>query len=153
MNLGEGLIPSPFLMIGGRKMKLSKEFKDEVMRRIRNQKNLIPIFENVYDIPQRLNEYDSTMFVVYNHKKEQFEVHSLENKGNTHCFNVENNRLDIRVLYRLYENDLRVHGKDIFRRIEQGEEKLRKQRDKEYRNFVRDFADEAQSMFAHDAWL
>ena len=46
-------------------------------RRKRKQYSLVE--DNVYDIPRRLKEYDPSMFVLYNHIRGTFEVHSTDN--------------------------------------------------------------------------
>ena len=58
---------------------------------------LIKIFEDVFDITKRLKEIDSTYFVVFNTKKQKFEIHS-SNQKNSYCFTVPNNTLDSRAV-------------------------------------------------------
>jgi hypothetical protein len=49
-------------------------------------------------------------------------------------------------------NDLRVHGEEIFKRIDRAEEKARIREERDRKNFDTAFAKEFQSAFAKDAW-
>ena len=59
---------------------------------------LIKIYEDVFDITKRLKEIDRNYFVVFNTKKQKFEVHNKSQK-NTYCLSVPYNTLDIRTIF------------------------------------------------------
>ena len=58
---------------------------------------LIRIIDDVFDISRRLKEIDSNYFVVFNTKKQKFEIHNKSQK-NTYCLTVSNNKLDCRAV-------------------------------------------------------
>lgn len=128
-------------------------FQHEVKLRTEKRPYLYPIFSHIYDIPRRVNEYDRSFFVVFNKSNQRYEVHSLDYPGdNTHSLTIPYEELDERTLHHIYKNDIRVHGAEIFRRLEWAEEKERIRKEREEKNLARDFAIEHQSAFAKDAW-
>lgn len=132
---------------------MKKYFEDEVYRRTERRPYLIPIFSHVYDIPRRVHEYDSSFFVVFNKNNQKYEIHSLDYpEDNTISCTVPYEELDSRTLIHLWENDIRVHGKEIFKRVEMAEEKARIRKERARKQFDIDFAKEHQSAFAKDAW-
>lgn len=58
---------------------------------------IIRIYEDVFDITQRLKEIDESYFVVYNTQKKKYEVHSNKQK-NTYCLTVPYKGLDARAI-------------------------------------------------------
>lgn len=129
-------------------------FKHRVEDALTNQsaRHLTPMFTSVYAIPERVYQYDPDFFVVYNTVTGKYEIHSLNHYPDTHALTVPYNELDVRALRWLWRNDLRVHGKAIFQRIEQGEQRLEKSKQREWSNWVEAVAGETRSMFAKDAW-
>ncbi|MFW7187339.1 hypothetical protein [Lysinibacillus sp. BNK-21] len=121
--------------------------------------NLILIENDVFNISSRIEEYDKDMFIVFNKRKKAFEIHSLEyapmiaSPKDTFQTNIPYKELDIRTLHHVYDNDIKVHGRKIFERIEQQEEMSEKQKQRDYKNWLRAVASETKSMFAKDAWL
>lgn len=51
---------------------------------------LIQVFEDVFDISRRVKEINDGYFVVYNTKRERYEVHNKLQKGSTFCITCEN---------------------------------------------------------------
>ena len=121
--------------------------------------NLMLIQNDVFNISGRIEEYDKYMFIVFNKSKEKFEIHSLEYAPmiafpkDTFQTTIPYMELDIRTLKHVYENDIKVHGRKIFERIERQEELREKQKQRDYKNWLRAVASETKSMFAKDAWL
>jgi len=131
-----------------------KNYEYQVRNKVANRPYLIPIFDHVYDIPRRIKEYDSSFFVVFNKNRQKYEIHSLEYpEGDTKSCTVPHDELDARTLTYLWENDIRVHGTEIFKRIEWEEERYRRRKEYEAKKFTQDFAKEFQSSFAKDAWM
>lgn len=124
----------------------------EVNYRLKDRHFLYLIEESVHDIPKRVEEYDEDMFVVFNSLKQKYEIHSIQYPGETFQMTIPYNELDVRTLQHLWENDLSVHGKNIFRKIERDEAKMKKDKDREFKNWVQGVASETKSMFAKDAW-
>ena len=117
--------------------------------RWRNMWNLIPIWTNVYFIPERVNEYNPNYFVCLNTITQGFEIHSIAGGPNVNSREValEFDELDVRTLYFLQQNDLRVHGRDIFRRIEASEERARMRKKRDFSNWVQSVARETRTAF------
>lgn len=126
-------------------------FEQAVKEKVRYQFHLSPLFYSTLNIPERLHEYHPRLFFTYNNRENCFELHSLDQEV-SYCAPLPYKRLDARALRWVWENDLRMHGQDIFRRIEKSEETFNKQKDREFKNWVEDVAEETQSMFAKDAW-
>lgn len=128
-------------------------FEQKVNEKIGHLPYLVPIFSHVYDMPRRIKEYDSSFFVVFNKNRQKYEIHSLDYPDNdTLSCTVPYDELDVRALYHIYDNDLRVHGSEIFRRIERSERLAEQRQERERRNWLHAVAKETQSMFAKDAW-
>ncbi|MEK3726821.1 MULTISPECIES: hypothetical protein [unclassified Lysinibacillus] len=121
--------------------------------------DLILIENDVFNISSRIDDYDKGMFIVFNKRKKAFEIHSLEyapmiaSPKDTFQTTIPYKELDIRTLHHVYDNDIKVHGRKIFERIERQEEMNEKQKQREYKNWLRAVASETKSMFAKDAWL
>ena len=128
-------------------------YQHEVLLRTEKRPYLIPIFSHACDIPRRVKEYDASFFVVFNKHNQKYEIHSLEYPGdNTLSCTIPYEELDERTLEHIYNNDIRVHGREIFRRLELAEEREMKRKEREEKHFRRDFAIEHKSAFAKDAW-
>ncbi|KUF37441.1 hypothetical protein [Lysinibacillus sp. F5] len=121
--------------------------------------DLILVENDVFNISGRIEEYDKDMFIVFNKRKKAFEIHSLEyapmiaSPKDTFQTTIPYKELDIRTLHHVYDNDIKVHGRKIFERIERQEELNEKQKQRDYKNWLRAVASETKSMFAKDAWL
>lgn len=116
--------------------------------------HLEPIFHDVNDIVGRVNEYDDSFFLVFNKEIGKFEIHSLlYPKGQTKELTIPYDRLDARTLRHLWKNDIRVHGKEIFKRMEKQEEQYQARKEREQKNWLNDIAREMQFYFAKDAWV
>lgn len=130
-------------------MKSKKRQRIEVA--ICRKPHLFLVEQDVQDISRRVSEYDEDMFVVFNADKQKYELHSLESHE-TYQMTFPFKELDARALRHIWENDIRVHGRSIFRNVERSEDEFKKRKDRDYRNWVRDVAAETQNMFAKDAW-
>lgn len=139
-------------MFGGIGVKIKKRFKDKVLYLLEGQHHLIPIFSNVYYIPERIHEYDDSFFVVYNTKYKRFEIHCVDHAPFTHAVTIPHKELDVRAIQHLWYNDIRTQGDKVIKRAIQFEEKKEKEEKRDYQNWVRDVARETQSEFAKDAW-
>jgi hypothetical protein len=132
-------------------MKATK--RHEAMRRLANKPLQVLIERDVHGIAERVEDYDKDMFIVFNRRKAKYEIHSLEYPGEeTFQTTIPFRKLDARVMRHLYDNDIRVHGRAIFRRMELEEERREINRKKELRQMMYDRAGEAKSLFAKDAW-
>ncbi|MBR1925631.1 MAG: hypothetical protein IJ837_02125 [Clostridia bacterium] len=83
---------------------------------------LIKITEDVFDISNRLKEIDSNYFVVFNTKKQKFEIHNKSQK-NTYCLTVLNNKLDCRAIEQTLKSRRERFDK-ILQEIEKNNQKI-----------------------------
>lgn len=127
-------------------------YKNEIEERLRGKHHLKPVFTSVYSIPERLKEYDPLFFIVFNTKRQKYEVHSLENPFNTFCLTLPFDQLDVRTLRHVWRNDIRAHGKAIFKRIEEDELRAELQQKRQFKNWVEDVAKETRPLMAKSAW-
>lgn len=131
---------------------MKEKKRNEIFRRLQYRPFMHLVEDNVLGIPKRIEEYDADMFVVFNSLKQKYELHSIQFSGDTFQLTFPYDELDARALRHVWENDLAVHGKHIFNRIEKDEEKAKKDKDREMKNWIQDVASETRSMFAKDAW-
>lgn len=131
---------------------MKRSYREEVWKSLRGKPHLIPLFTNVYAIPERVFEYDPEFFVVYNSDREKFEIHNLSHYPNTYALTVPYKELDVRALRFLWRNDIRVHGKAIFERVEASDARAEKAKEREWKNWVEDVAKETRTAFARDSW-
>lgn len=109
------------------------------------------IKDSVYEIPQRLKEYDKSFFVVFNKLSGKFEIHSTDNLFDTYCFTVPYDILDQRTIDIVMKNDTNKKGaKDFIRELEEHDYKMEKKKDKELRNWAKDVAKETYPYFKKD---
>lgn len=132
---------------------MNDHFKQRVLIATEDRPRLTPLFGSTHCIPERLYEYNSNLFLCFNNATDQFEVHSLDNKGNTYCATLPFPTLDSRTIHWVWENDIRVHGMAIFQRIDRSEAEHKARKQREFKNWVESVALETRSMFAKDAWL
>lgn len=126
-------------------------YERQVLEKVEHRPRLIPLFDHTFNIPQRLYEYDTNLFVCFNRHTQRYEIHSLEQED-SYCTTLPYKDLDARALRWVWKNDIRMHGKAIFNRIEKSEEDFKKRKDREFKNWVQDVGSETQSLFAKDAW-
>lgn len=131
-------------------MQFKEQEQAEIILRWRNLWHLIPIWTNVYYVPERVNEYNPNYFICLNTMSGKYEVHSVAggpNVNSRECV-LEFEELDVRTLYFLWEQDLRVHGWDIFRRIEASEQRARERKWRDFRNHIQAVARETRPIFS-----
>lgn len=126
-------------------------YEHDVKEKIRGQHHLSPLFHSTLNIPERVYEYNPRLFLCFNNKDNRFELHSLDQEFSL-CGPLPYKSLDARTMRWIWKNDIRVHGKGIFRRIEQDEQRREKQQEREFKNWVEAVGKETQSEFAKDAW-
>lgn len=62
-------------------------------------KNFLPILYDPCFIAQRIKDIDARYFIVFNIKKQKYEVHSLGQAGGSYCFTIPFDTLDERTLF------------------------------------------------------
>lgn len=102
-----------------------KEYNNETKNKIyfclSNRPYLIPIFDGVTKIPQKVHNFDENAFIVYNKRKQGYELHSLEsffqreelNAWTSYQADLVGEELDESILYYMYRNSFERHGQDI----------------------------------------
>lgn len=127
-------------------------FEQQALEKVQYRPRLIPLFNHTLNIPQRLYEYDPSLFICFNRQTQRYEVHSLDQEGDSYCATLPYKDLDARTLRWVWKNDIRMHGDAIFKRIEKSEEDFQKSKERERHNWIEDLASDTQSLFAKDAW-
>lgn len=127
------------------------QFREDVRSKTRYQFHLSPVFQSTLNIPERLHEYNPRMFICFNNTTSRFEVHSLD-QADSYSATLPYRQLDARSLRWVWENDIRVHGRKIFDELDKTEDRIKKAKERELRNFVESVGAETRSEFAKDAW-
>ena len=135
----------PFLKVG---LNL---FKKRIRERI-NTRFLKLITNDVYNIAKRVREYDDSLFIVFNTKSQKYELHSLDNKGNTFCMTIPYNQLDARIETLIRKGDIRNRGMEIWREMEHHNEQLERQLRESHKRERRALIADTRSLFAKSAW-
>lgn len=133
-------------------MRIKQSFKDKVRNLLEGQHHLIPMFTNVFYIPERIYEYDPSFFVVYNTRHHRYEIHCTEHFPTTHAVTLPYKELDVRAVRHLWYNDIRMQGDKVLKKADKYEERLEKEKAREEKNFIESFAREFKSEFAKDSW-
>lgn len=107
---------------------------------------------NVFHIPERLKEIDSSYFVVRNHKTKKFEVHSSKNIGFSRCFVVPFEELDVRTIDYAKETYVGYRGKEIFTEIDRHNQKLEESERRKMKDDYYVRALESRNLFKEDAF-
>jgi hypothetical protein len=123
----------------------------EIRDRLRGKDHLLPVFTDVQGVCAAVNQYDPRMFVVFNCLSQKYELHSLDHKLNTLGFEIDN--LDHRIINRIYNCDLRVHGRRVFDNLRAENARIKRDHDQKYRDWVRgDVADRLYGPVSRYAW-
>lgn len=117
-------------------------YKEKIKRRLRGKPHLIPVYTNVYFVPERLKRIDPNLFVVFNRRTQKHEIHSLANIGDTFALLVPFSELDGRCEQHVKKFDLKRHGKEIFRRMEEKNEELERANERQHKNDLQSIARE-----------
>lgn len=96
---------------------------ERARKHIRNKPHLKLITESVFDIPNRLKEYNEHLFVVYNVESKRYEVHSTDNKAydDTQC--IVTPKLDFRTLKKIKANDIAKQGRKFLYNLKESKRK------------------------------
>lgn len=130
---------------------MNREWISEVRHLLRDKPRLTPIFQSTLNIPERLHETNPRLFICYNNVDQRFEVHSLDQEI-SFCAQLPYKALDARTLRWIWNNDIRVHGKEIMRRLEKNEEDREKSKERDFKNWVESVGKETRTLFAKDSW-
>lgn len=126
--------------------------KNKINDILSDRPHLEAVYTHTLNIPERVREYDNTLFLVFNNQTTRFEIHSTDTNESYNA-SVPFRNLDARTIRHIMRNDVRVHGHKIMERLNKSEEKKQKQQAKAEKDHMRDFAKEFQGEFAKDAWL
>lgn len=132
---------------------MSISHENNVYERLQGKHHLRPVFSGgCYDLARRIREYDPAMFIVWNTRKQRYEVHSLNHYGNTFAMTVPNNRLDARLEEEIRKGDLRVRGNRIFREVDEHNERLEMSAERARHNDMLGMAEEMYPYFRRLGW-
>lgn len=127
-------------------------FKEAVRDKIKYKPRLTPMFTSHHDIPEQVYAYNPSLFLCYNNVEDRIELHSLDQEI-SFCASLPYKKLDQRTMRWMWTNDIRVHGKELMRRLDQGEADFHKAKERERKNWIEDVAKETRTMLAKDAWV
>lgn len=128
-------------------------FKHNVHERLQGKRHLQPIFSGGnYDITRRLREYDPALFVVWNSRRQKYEIHSLNHMVNTYACDVPGNRLDARVEEAIRKGDIRVRGGIVFREMDEVNERLEQTQERTRHNDLLGISEEMYPYFRQLGW-
>lgn len=99
------------------------------------------IKSHVCDIPERLKEVCSSLFVVWNNKRHRMEIHSSLNIGNTFYMIVPFPELDERIID-LVKQDMKIKQQGIYEYLEANNRKAEEENEKEKANWIEDVGKE-----------
>ena len=86
--------------------------------------------------------------MAFNVDTQQFEVHTLDNNGNTYSFTVPFDGLDARILRKVEQNDLKKKSlKAIIQEMDRKNDALERRNERKQRERIRDAAIEMRPMF------
>lgn len=121
---------------------------NEIHDRLQGKSFLFALESNIYDIPKRLEEIDSDLFVCLNKITQRFEVHSLANRGTTYCFSVPYDELDVRTIEVFRRSNLKTRSiKEIIRELDQENEERGKRNEARRRSEINAWGKEYRSEF------
>jgi hypothetical protein len=93
---------------------------------------LTEVKTNVYKIPERLKDYDDSIYILWNKLRKKYELHSTDNKwGGTYCFDIPFNELDDRTIKLVIMGDMAIRPKEWAIEVEEKLEKSDKEEQKE----------------------
>lgn len=133
-------------------MKAGFLFKEKVRNRLSGKPWLEPVFNDLFDIGNRIRSVDPTLFIVRNHRLNQYEVHSLEHYPNSFAWVVPYRILDIRTIRRARKNCLLTRGDAIFKEVDEKNAKHEASLRRQFDNDIDAIARETRSLFARSAW-
>ena len=128
-------------------------YEHNVYERLQGKHHLQPIFSGgSYDITRRLREYDPALFVLWNRRRQKYEIHSLNHMENTYACDVPGNRLDARVEEAIRKGDIRVRGGIVFKEMDEHNERLEKSRERDRFTELQGIAEEMYPSFRQLGW-
>lgn len=129
------------------------KYRRQVLDCLSDRPHLRLVETNVYSIPERLQEHDPNLFVVFNVKRQKFEIHTLANKdGQTFGMMYPHDTLDGRALVMVCKYDFRIRGRSIIREFEEHNAKVDRSSERQRKNDIRGIAEETRPYFKKLAW-
>lgn len=118
-------------------MEFTKKEKEYIYFVLEDRKELEPIFDNPFKIPQRIRDFDKDVFICYNSKRSRYEIHSLESfylsehvkNWSTYQADWYLDFLDDRILDYLYMNSFKIHGYNLIKELDEEYDLMEKQKD------------------------
>jgi len=119
----------------------SLQFEYAVGDRLQKKHYLEPVFYGAHDMTRLLREYDEQLFLVWNNKRKQYEVHSLGNRGSTFACDVPGNRLNSGVIDMIRRGDLRLRGYAVFDEVDRHNERIEAEAELRQQDFYQDLSE------------
>ena len=121
---------------------------NEIDNRVHGKPYLFLVETSVNKIPEAIEEYDPAMFICFNVLRQEYEVHSLSNRGDTHAMSIPWDTLDQRVIELVWRRDQKKHSlKEIIRDIDRHNEEIEERRQRDRRNELNAIARDQRGVF------
>lgn len=121
---------------------------NEIHDRLQGKPFLFAMENSTHDIPKRLEEIDSDLFICFNKITQRFEVHSLDNRGTTYCFSVPYDELDVRTIEVFRRSNLKTRSvKEIIWEMDRENELRERRNEARRRSEINAWAREHRSEF------
>lgn len=127
-------------------------YKSIIKEKLAGKPHLEPIYDDVCGVVAYLRDVDSSFFVVRNHRRNCFEVHSYENKGNTFCMMVKYPKLDYRTVLDIKYSYAPLRAEAVFKELEEDERKREADNDKQRSEKVKELAERLYKPVKKMAW-
>lgn len=121
--------------------------QDKIKEIVSKSPHFTLIEDDVLGIVKRLQDFDSSYFVVRNHLEERFEIHSTDNIGLTYCFAAPGNTLDYRTLEYAKKTYVPAKGESIIKTLEQYNNRASDERKKDIRKTLKEGAYQSREYF------
>lgn len=126
--------------------------ENAIYDRLQGKEHLLPVLASVTQIPERIEEYNEALFIVFNALKQKYEIHSLANVGDTFCMRVGFDELDSRILVSVRQGDLRYRAKAFFEEIDRHNDRLDVSKERKRHNDLMGVVEEMHPYFRDYAW-
>jgi len=122
---------------------------NEIFDRIRPKQYLTLVETSVCKIPEAIEKYDPSMFICFNYKSQQYEVHSLRNLGfDTKAMSIPWDELDQRTLELVAQRDQnRRPLKEIIKEIDDYNQAIEDARERQRANDINSIARDQRGVF------
>ncbi len=103
----------------------------------------------MFNIIKRIKHIDDSYYIVYNYKRNKWEVHS-SSQENSYCLTCPYDSLDSRLLDYVYRTSL-IHNPDLIRDIEKDNEMLERDKVQDRSDYIMSNLDDIYSVLSNSS--